>query len=453
MSNQQPKNQKIDIQEEIPGKQSTLLRQMEDKYLANGLQGFALMSDIAVKSAKGSQVIDVDGNVFLDIIGGIGVNGLGHSHPVWVKAMQAQLEEVSVGSFTSKPRVELLQKISKVAHNGLHRLQLYSSGAEAVESALRLCKNYTGKYELASFSGGFHGKTQGALGLMGSTFKNTYAPFSSGNHILPYANCYRCPFNTTHPKCGLQCIDYARVQLKNNLTSGLAAIIIEPIQGTAGNVIPPDDFMKAVEELAREFQALLICDEMITGFGRTGKYWCAQHSNIKPDIILIGKQFGGGFPISGILTNDKINETKPWGLPSGSSSSYGGNPLAAAAANTTLGIIEDENLVENSKQIGRYFLEKLASFKEEFSFIGEIRGRGLMLAIELVKDKTNKIPLERKQTENLFKIFLHSGLLTMAYTSQFRIQPAMTIDKGTIDEVVKALRLGFNIFKKELNNH
>lgn len=444
----QPQNQRPKLITSIPGKKSQELRSIEDKTLADGLQGFALMSGIAVDSATGNIIKDVDGNEYLDIIGGIGVNGLGHSHPKFVKAIQEQVEQICVGSFTSRSRVELFSLLSKQLYGSLNRIQLYSSGAEAVESALRLAKNKTKKYEIVSFQGGFHGKTHGVLALMGSDFKKTYAPFSPGAHIIPYANCYRCPLNSTYPKCGLACIEEGRKQLKSDVKEGIAAFIIEPIQGTAGNIVPPKEFLLEVKKLADEFDALLIVDEMITGLGRTGNFWGVEHSGVLPDIVTVGKQFGGGFPISALITTTELSRTRPWGNPSGSSSSYGGNPLAAKAALAALEIIIEEQLVLNAREKGFYFIEKLLWFVERYSFIGEVHGLGLMLGIEMVKDKQTKEPLSKKATDWLFHEFLKHGLLTMSYNSSFRIQPALTIDTGTIDNVLDIMTEVFDLAEK-----
>jgi 4-aminobutyrate aminotransferase-like enzyme len=440
----QPKNQKPHLVTSVPGTKSKEMRIEEDRYIADGLQGFALMAGIVVDSAQGNIIRDVDGNEFLDIIGGIGVNGLGHSHPKFVKAITEQVARASVGSFTSAPRLEFFKLIDQIKIANLNRVQLYSSGAEAVESALRLAKNKTGKWEMVSCSGGFHGKTQGVLSLLGSDFKKTYGPFAPGAHIIPYANCYRCPLNTTYPGCGMACLEVGRKQLKANVGAGVAAFIVEPVQGTAGNIIPPKEFLPGIKQLATEFDALMISDEMITGFGRTGNYWGSQLSGVIPNMMTIGKQFGGGFPVSGIISTDELVKVKPWGNPSGSSSSYGGNPLASAAARASTQIIIEENLVENSKIMGAYFLEKLRPFAERYSFIGEVRGTGLMLGIEMVKDKKSKVPLSTNATNWIFKEFLNKGLLTMSYASSFRIQPAMTIDRDTINNVLSIMTEVFN---------
>ena len=446
----QPTNQKPRIVTAVPGPKSVATRTREEKHLAPGLQGFALMSGIVVDHASGSTVTDVDGNTFIDIIGGIGVNGLGHSHPKYVKAVKDQVEKASVGSFTSAARVDLLEQLAENRpSDAVHRTQLYSSGAEAVESALRLAKCFTGKYEFVSFWGGFHGKTMGALSLMGSDFKDKMGPMVPGAHIAPYANCYRCPLKLKYPSCGMACVDLMRKQVKMSNAGEIAAFIVEPMQGTAGNVIPPKEFLPAIKEVAKEMGALLIVDEMITGFGRTGKFWGAQHSGVEADIVTLGKQFGGGFPISALMSRDEIVNSKPWSNPSGSSSSYGGNPLASAAAAAAVRIITEEKLVENSRIRGEYFLKKIQPFVEKYPFIGEVRGLGLFLSIEMVKDKVTKEPLSKAVTNRVFMECLKRGLLTMSYAASFRIQPSMTIDDGTIDHAVGILGEVFDLMARE----
>jgi 4-aminobutyrate aminotransferase/(S)-3-amino-2-methylpropionate transaminase len=221
------------------------------------------------------------------------------------------------------------------------------------------------------------------------------------------------------------------------------------MQGTAGNVIPPKEFLPAIKEVAREFGALLIVDEMITGFGRTGTYWGSEHSGVEPDVITLGKQFGGGFPISGILSTDEIVRSQPWCEPSGSSSSYGGNALASAAASACLRVIDEEGLVENSREVGRYFLEKMKDWVDRYPFVGDVRGAGLFIGMDLVRDKKTKEPMSRAVCQRIFHECLKRGLLTMTYTHRVRIQPAMTIDEGTVDSAVGILTEVFDLVARE----
>ncbi|MGK5084377.1 aspartate aminotransferase family protein [Bdellovibrionota bacterium FG-1] len=439
---------KVNLKTEVPGPKSRALIEREQKHVAPGLQRFAQMAGIVTDFGKGSTLTDVDGNTFIDIIGGIGVNGLGHSHPKYVKALQEQVAKASVGSFTNEPRVELFERIA--SHRpapDVHRTQLYSGGAEAVESALRLAKCHTGKNEFVSFSGGFHGKTMGVLSLMGSDFKNGLGPMVPGCHVATYADCFRCPLKLKRESCGMACVEASRKSIKMNTTGRVAAVIVEPMQGSAGNVIPPNDFLPAVRQIADELGALLICDEMITGFGRTGKYWGVEHSGVRPDIVTIGKQFGGGIPMSGLVTTDTISSAKPWGNPSGSSSSYGGNPLVSAAAAAALRIIDEEALVENSRKMGEYFLKKLSPFVERYPFVGEVRGQGLFLAVEMVKNQGTREALPKEVMHRVFMEFVKRGLLTMAYDARFRMQPSMTIDEATIDESVAIMAEVFDDMK------
>jgi 4-aminobutyrate aminotransferase / (S)-3-amino-2-methylpropionate transaminase / 5-aminovalerate transaminase len=443
-----PKDQKVHLKMAVPGPASRALREREDAHIAPGLQGYAIMAGIAVDTAEGSAVTDVDGNTFLDFIGGIGVNALGHTHPAVTAALQAQVARASVGSFTSVARVELCERLA--SHRpapGVHRVQLYSSGAEAVESALRLAKSHTGKTEFVSFWGAFHGKTMGALSLMGSTFKEGLGPMVPGSHIVPYADCYRCPLGLEHPACGLACVEVGRKQLKVASTGSIAAIIVEPMQGTAGNIVPPDDFLPAVRSVANDLGALLIADEMITGFGRTGRYWGVEHSGVVPDIVTIGKAFGGGFPLSGLVTTDAIAAAKPWSVPSGSSSSYGGNPLGAAAGAAALRAIDEDRLVDNARDVGAALLADLKPFVDDYPFVGKVDGRGLFLAVELVRDRKTKEPLPRKVTRVIFDECVKRGLLTMAYAPSFRLQPALTLDRATARNGVAVLREVFDHVK------
>ncbi len=438
----QPKNQQVVLRTSLPGPLSQALRDREDAHLAPGAQAYALQAGVVVDHAENVAITDVDGNTLFDFVGGIGVCAIGHSHPRWVKALQNQTAKAAMGSFTSTARVELLERIAaQPPAPGVHRTQLYSGGAEAVESALRLARAHTGRQDFMAFWGAFHGKTVGALSLMGSPWSRGLGPLMSGVHHSPYADCYRCPLGTTYPGCGLACAE----QLRQRLKSGpeVAAVIAEPIQGTAGNIAPPNDFIPAVAQIAHESGALFIADEMITGFGRTGKRWGVQHSGARPDIVTIGKAFGGGFPISGLITRDDICQAKPWSAPSGSSSSYGGNPLACAAANSALEIIEDEHLAQNAAEVGAILLEELQDLAEAFPFVGLVQGKGLMLRIELVQDRQTKEPLSRAVCMRLFHALVRRGLITMATSPHLRLQPPLTLDADTARTGARLLREGF----------
>jgi 4-aminobutyrate aminotransferase / (S)-3-amino-2-methylpropionate transaminase / 5-aminovalerate transaminase len=446
----QPANQNRSLVTEVPGPKSLAIRAREDAHIAPGAQGYALAAGVVVDHAEGTAITDVDGNTFLDFIGGIAVGALGHSHPTWVKAIQNQAAKAAVGSLTSEARVELFERFAKHAPaNGVHRLQLYSGGAEAVESALRLAKSYTGKYEFVSCWGGFHGKTMGALSLMGSTFKDKLGPMVPGSHQIPYADCYRCPIGLKYPSCGIACAEVGRQYVKVATAGEVAGVIVEPMQGTAGNIVPPKEFLPAIKSIADEVGALFIADEMITGLGRTGTWWGTHHTGVTPHIVTIGKAVGGGFPLSALATTDEIGAAKPWSNRSGSSSSYGGNPLAAAAGAASLKVIEDENLVENSKRVGARMLRELETWVDTYSFVGCARGSGMFMAMELVSDKIAKTPLTGKVTDRIFHECVRRGLLTMAYSAHFRIQPPLTTDEATAMNGLAILKEVFDLVERE----
>jgi len=376
---------------------------------------------------EGCALIDEDGNEYIDFIAGIGVGSVGHCHPHYVESLKRQVEKLTFGSFTTETRARFLELLSSVVPEGLTRIQLFSGGAEAVEAALRLARAKTGKHEIVSFWGGFHGKTGGVLGLLGSDFKHHLGPFLPGQYSTPYADCYRCPLRLTYPACGVACADYVRDVIKHQTAGEVAAIIVEPIQGTAGNIVPPPGFLRRIQEIAREHDALLLADEMITGIGRTGLMWGAEHDGVVPDIMTVGKGIGGGFPLSGVVSSDVVTSAKPWSNPSFSSSSYGGNPLAAAAGLAALEIILKEDLVKNAERVGKVMLARLEAMKERHRVVGEVRGRGLLLGIELVKDRRTKEPLGREVTRALYQECLRRGLAAMSYAPSIRINPPLVI--------------------------
>lgn len=418
---------------EIPGPKSRALVAAEAPHLAPGLQSIATLSGLAIARGDNCLVEDVDGNRFLDIAAGICVNALGHAHPRYREILKAQIDEVTVGSLTTPRRAEALAKVASRTPPGLDKIQLYSGGTEAVEAAMRLAKSHTKKFEFLSFWGGFHGKTAGTLSLIGDGTKNHLGPMLPGAHHTPYANCYRCPFRLEYPSCGIACAEFARNVIKHETTGELAAILIEPIQGTAGNVVPPPEFMPAVQQIARENDALLVSDEMICGFGRTGKWFGCEQWEVVPDVVTMGKGLGGGFPVSGLASTAEITQAKPWGAPSGSSSSYGGNPMAGAAILAAVTVIEEERLVENAERVGAFMLRRFRELAEKYEVIGDVRGKGLLIGVELVKDRRTKEPLAKHLCVRLFQECLRRGLVSMIYSPSFRVNPPLTIDEATAD--------------------
>jgi 4-aminobutyrate aminotransferase / (S)-3-amino-2-methylpropionate transaminase / 5-aminovalerate transaminase len=411
----------------VPGARSKAVFDREATAMAPGLQSIALYSQMVVDHAKGCTVVDVDGNEYLDFIAGIAIGSIGHAHPHYLKRVSEQLGRITFGSFATETRARFLSLVSGLLPEGITHIQLFSGGAEAVEAAFRLAKSVTKKFEFVGFWGGYHGKTAGTIGLLGGSYRYHQGPFPPGIHLSPYASCYRCPWKLQYPSCGLACAEHLRNVLKNDTQGEVAAIILEPMQGTAGNVIPPDEFVQAVRDIADEFDALLIADEILTGFGRTGTMWASEQFALKPDIMTVGKGIGGGFPLSAVASSLDRMSAKPFGEPSGSSSSYGGNPLAAAAGLGAVEVILEEKLVENSARVGKLMREALEQLQEKYRFIGDVRGRGLMIGVEMVADRTTKEPLDKTITRALFHEALERGLITMSYSQTIRINPPLVI--------------------------
>ncbi len=429
---------------QVPGPASKAAFEAESRYLAPGTQTVALYSQLCIDRGEGALLYDVDGNRYTDLLAGVGVASLGYAHPKYVAAMQKQVARVHVGSFTSENRAALVKLLAELAPGDLNRTQLYSSGAEAVEAALRLAKAHTGKTEMIGFWGGFHGKTGGVLPLLGGSFKHGLGPLMPGTYSSPYASCARCAFGKTFPSCEWHCVEFLKKKIELETSNDVAAIIVEPIQGTAGNIVPPPGYLGILRQLADQLGALLICDEMITGFGRTGKMFAIEHEGVVPDIMTVGKGFGGGFPMSGLIIRDPVAFSKPWANPSGSSSSYGGNPLAAAAARATVETIIDEELVEHSRRLGEVMLAELRRWETDLPIVRDVRGRGLMIGLDLVVPGTRQL-LDRKTCHAIFDTLLARGVIAMIYNPEVRINPPLVI---TEDQAMEALAITKDVLRE-----
>ncbi len=402
-----------------PGPKSKALFQEEQQYIAPGIQSIALLSQLTVEKGQGARFTDVDGNSYLDFNVGVSVASLGYSHPKYNEALITQLKKITVGSYTSQARLDLLKLIASITPKGLTRTQMFCAGTEAVESAFKLAKSVTKKSHIFGFSGGYHGKSNGVLPLSCVDWKNDVGPYPPGFHQAPYGD-----------------IEALRKQIKSEAPGQVAAIIAEPIQGTAGNIIPPDGYMKALKEVARENEALLIADEMITGFGRTGMMFGSNYDNVIPDIMTAGKGIAGGFPVSVVITTDALAQAKPWSLPSASSSSYGGNPLAAAACLAAVQTIVDDKLADNSARVGKVLLDSLKELQNKHACIGDVRGRGLLIGMDLVKDRKTKELLDKASCEKFFTEGLKRGIVLMSYSPRVRIHPPLTLTEAEAREGV-----------------
>jgi 4-aminobutyrate aminotransferase-like enzyme len=427
----------------VPGPRSLALWERESVVIAPGLQSVTQWARVSFSHGDGAILYDVDGNAIIDFMAGIGVASIGHGHPKQAAAIAEQAGKLAAGSFTSKPRVELLETLRDLLPAHLTRMQLYSGGAEAVEAALRLARCATRKSTVVGFWGGYHGKTEGTRPLSEGE-QTGYGLPSPGTHAVPYANPFRCPFNCPGV-CSRACTNFLRDSVEHGTNREIAAIIVEPVQGRGGNIVPPAGFLREVQQAARDLKALLIVDEMITGFCRTGRFFGFQHDDVvEPDILIMGKGFGNGYPISGIAAREEIARSEPWAKPSGNSSSYGGNALACAAALSTIDVLREERLDQHAARLGAFMLEELRKATEDLPIVGEVRGKGLLLGIELVRDKASRAPLAREDMRRLFTALLGQGLLVMPSASALRINPPLVI---TRDQAASGIEIIVHVLK------
>ena len=409
----------------------------EHRFIAPGLQTIALLSGLAIERGDGATLTDLDGKTYLDLNAGVSVASLGHAHPRYVAALTAQLEKMTVGSFTSQPRAELVKLIAELAPGELSRTQFFSGGAEAVEAAIRLARSSTKRTDIVGFTGGFHGKTAGVLPLSDVDWKTLVGPLPSGHHLAPYADPTRV--EGSEAECREHAIAELRRVIEKDAAGSPAAIVIEPIQGTAGNIVPPPGFLRAVHEVAREYGALLIADEMITGFGRTGRLFGCNSDEVIPDIMTLGKGMASGFPVSAVVSTEEIMAAKPFSLPSASSSSYGGNPLAAAAALVTIQTILSDKLIENSAKVGRQLRDGLQALAARHRSIANVRGEGLLIGFDLVSDQETKALLPKERCVEFFKDCLAEGLIMMGYTSRVRVHPPLILSSEQATTALKII--------------
>jgi 4-aminobutyrate aminotransferase-like enzyme len=327
---------------------------------------------------------------------------------------------------------EVRSALDELAREGfaITRLPVGPGGelaAEAVEAALRLARCATGRSMVVGFWGGYHGKTEGTRPLSEGEQVGYGLP-TPGIVSAPYADPRHSPF--AGPDLVERTITFLREMIVHGTNRDIAAIIMEPVQGRGGNVVPPPGFLRAVRELAHEIGALFICDEMITGFYRTGTPFAFMQEDIVPDILVMGKGFGNGFPVSGVATTDEIARAEPWAKPSGNSSSYGGNALACAAALATVKTLRDERLGDNAVEVGGYMLRRLRQLAERSPIVAEVRGKGLLIGIELARDGR---PFSREEMRAIFLQLLSRGLLVMPSGSSLRINPPLTLSRELAD--------------------
>ena len=426
------------IKTPLPGPKSQEFHSRAAKYM-KGFSSQVRLFPVAFESGKGCTLTDVDGNVYLDFSSGIYVTGMGHCHPKISQAVAYYANKVmNCHDFTTEVKMALLEKLAEITPGDLNGFQFYDSGTTAVEAGLRCARAATGNMEFVSFWRDFHGKTMGSVSL--AIVDKTQGVRAPGFILVPRPNCYRCPFKMKQPECNCYCADYVEMAINNETTGRIAAIVLEPIQGWGGTVIPPDDFLPRLRQLCDKKGILLFADEVLNCFARTGKMFAVQHWNVTPDIITLGKGFGNGFPVTAMCVSDKYKDVME---KISASSSYGGNPMACAAALASIQVIEEENLCERSAHLGEIALKRMNEMKDRHKIIGDVRGKGCLLGLELVKDLNTKEPFD-EAGKMVYQRAFSKGLAWVPAGHILRLSPPMIMED---DMLLK----GFDIIEEALD--
>ena len=398
----------------------------------------------AISHGRGTEVWDVDGNRFLDFAAGIAVCATGHAHPEVVEAVKRAAEKfLHISSdYWHENMVALAERLAAVAPMGEPVMSfICQSGTESVEAAIKLARYVTGRPRFIGFLGGFHGRTMGSLSFTASKYtqQQGFAPTMPGVAHVPYPNPFRPLFVGSDQ--GRAVLDYIRMLFERNVPpSEVAAILVEPIQGEGGYIVPPDGFLAGLRELCDEHGILLIFDEVQSGVGRTGRMYAAEHWGVRPDIMTTAKGLGSGLPIGAVVAKRRVIEQWKRGAHG---NTYGGNPVTCAAAIATLDLVQRE-YAANAARTGTHFMQRLHGLARDYPCIGEVRGKGLMIGMELIEADAERTPA-RALCEALVTRAYHNGLLLLSCgTSTVRFMPPLSVSEDEIDEAVALLRMSLD---------
>lgn len=406
---------------------------------------------LVIDHGSGSHVWDVDGKIYLDFSSGIAVANVGHRNLLVTRAVKNQAEKITHNAgtdFYNELLVKLARELSNITPERFKKRVFFTnSGTEAIECAFKLARWYTKRTRMISFLGAFHGRTFASMTLSASKLvhRDHFSPLVPGVVQSPYAYCYRCPFDHEEERCDFECLQYLENQILGKIVppDEVAAVFVEPIQGENGYIIPPKQWHKKLGKICRENDFLLIVDEIQTGFARSGKFFASEHFNIKPDVICLAKAMAGGLPLGACLARKNIMS---W--PKGShATTFGGNPIACAASLATIEYIKKNKLWKNAARLGKFGLKFLEDLQKDFHskrfVIGDVRGLGLMLGIELVKNRKTKEPAERELKSILMNAFKKGLILLSGGESTIRIAPPLTIQQDDFEH-------GLDILEKAL---
>ena len=397
---------------------------------------------LVAEKGEGAMVEDVDGNRFLDFNAGIAVVATGHCHPRVVQAVQeqaARLIHMSGTDFYYEEMVALAEKLAEIAPGGgERRVSFGNSGAEAIEGCIKLARYATGRDKIIAFYGSFHGRTMGALSLTSrkAVQRAGFGPLVPGVVHAPYPYCYRCPYGKEPESCAVECVKFIEDTLLKTVAPAqeVAAIAVEPVQGEGGYVVPPRKFFDELARVAKQNGILLIFDEVQSGMGRTGKMFAAEHFDAAPDILAVAKGIASGMPLGATVARADLM-TWP---PGAHASTFGGNPVACAAALVTIGLLQEE-LVEHAARMGSYLMDRMMDWPERFPVVGDVRGLGLMIGIELVQDRETKTKAPQLRDRVLDRAFQRGLLVLGAGDSTIRLCPPLVVTRDQCAFAIETL--------------
>jgi len=427
------------IRTSLPGPKAREIISRDKRYMS---PSYTRDYPFVMDHGEGVYVVDVDGNVFLDFTAGIAVCATGHANPRVVSAIRKQAGKfihMSGTDFYYNIQVELAERLCRVVPiKGKKRVFFTNSGAEAIEAAMKLARYHTMRHQFIAFFNAFHGRTLGALSLTGSKIiqKKGFYPLIPGVVHVPYSFCYRCPYNLQYDSCCLYCLKYIEdmLFLKTVDPDDVAAIFVEPVQGEGGYVVPPVEFMKGLRRTCNKYGILLVCDEVQSGMGRTGKMFAVQHFGVQPDIICLAKGIASGMPLGAIIASEDVMN---WEYGS-HASTFGGNPVSCAASLATMDLLEKQ-LIKNATVMGDYMKEHLLPFVEKYDCVGDVRGLGLMIGIEIIRDKRTKEPANALRNKIIHHCFNNGLLLLGCGLNTLRICPPLVITKEHADLAIATI--------------
>jgi 4-aminobutyrate aminotransferase len=439
------------IKTALPGPNAKRVLAGDEKYIS---PSYTRSYPLVAKSGRGVVVTDVDGNEFFDFSAGIAVTSTGHCHPEVVAAIQKQAGELihmSGTDFYYENMVQLAERLSKIAPMpGPHKIYYGNSGAEAVEAALKLARYHTKRQNIIAFFGAFHGRTMGALSLTASKpqQKRRFAPLVPGVTHIRYPDVYRgCSGGPQDAEAfALGCARFIEEKLFKTILAPeeVAAIFVEPVQGEGGYVVAPTPFMQELRRICDKHGILLVVDEVQSGAGRTGKWWAVEHTGVQPDMVCMAKGIASGMPLGITMTRAEIMD---W-VPGSHASTFGGNPVCIAAALATLDVIEKEGLLANSQRVGSHMLQRMADWPSKHRIVGDVRGRGLMIGVEIVKDKQTK-EYAADLRDRIVELAFERGILFLGCgPSTVRISPPLIVNQEEADAAIDVLEEAIEIVSK-----